>query len=80
MSERTASEQAAVDFLFLLSRGSVSRELLSTDRKRWHRELRARAREHHRTIETGNHGMIAWAVIGYEIGDRHTAAVAYRDR
>ena len=45
-----------------------------------HASYEHEAREHHRTIETGNHGMIAWAGIGYEIGDRHTAAVAYRDR
>jgi hypothetical protein len=79
MSERTMAEQAQVDFIFLTTRGSVSRELFSADRKRWHKALRAKAREHHRTIECGNHGMIAWAVLSYPTGHRRPAAVAYRD-
>ena len=80
MSERTVAEQAAVDYIFLTTRGAVRRELLSADRKRWHKALGAQAREHGRLIETGPTGLVAWAVLGYPVGTQRPAAVAYRSR
>lgn len=80
MSERTVTEHAAVDFVLLTARGSVQRELLSADRKRWHAAMRARAREAGRQIETGNHGRTAWCVLGYPVGKRHPVAPRYDER
>lgn len=79
MSERTVAEHAAVDFVLLTARGSVQRELLSADRKRWHSALRARAREAGRTVECGHHGLTAWAVLSYPLHDRHTVAPRYSE-
>ena len=53
MSERTVSAQAEVDWIMLVARGSVQRDMLSADRKRWHKALRHRAREAGRTVEVG---------------------------
>ena len=79
MSDRTITQVAAVDSVMLFTRGSVQRELLSADRKRWHKALRTYAQEAGRQIECGNHGRTAWAVLGYQIGERRPAAVAFRD-
>ena len=76
---RTLADLIEIDFAMLVITGSASRQLMTAERVKWHRALRARAREAGRGLECGHVGRVAWAQLGYRIGERHPAGVAYRD-
>lgn len=77
--ERTLAQLIEIDALMLMTTGSARRDLMATERHKWHRELRRKAREHGFTLECGHIGTTAWAQRGYAIGTRHTVAPAHRD-
>jgi hypothetical protein len=76
---RSLADLIEIDFATLAITGSARRDLLSAERIKWHRALRAMARDAGHGLECGHIGPTAWVVLSYRSGDRYTAAVAYRD-
>ena len=65
---RTLAQIIEVDTVMLLATGNARRDLLATERVKWTRALRVRAREHGYRVEAGHIGPTAWCQLGYRVG------------